>query len=97
MLRSRPNANAFFEQDIGNCNDGHSWWPTQDEIPGWPGGPWDIVTATNFTAAEGGSMMIASDGNTAPMRRLTFSKWISQQANDRSNHRHLGLEVRFYE
>ena len=28
------NANAFFEQDIGNCNDGHSWWPAQDKIPG---------------------------------------------------------------
>ena len=68
------NANAFFEQDIGNCNDGHSWWPTQDEIPGWPGGPWDILTAVNVDAAGGGYMKIASDGNKGTNAHTYFFK-----------------------
>jgi len=68
------NANAFFDQDIGNCNDGHSWWPTEAELPGWPGGPWNICTATNCTAPGGGQMMIASDGNKGTNAHTYFFK-----------------------
>jgi hypothetical protein len=71
------NANAFFDQDIGNCNDGHSWWPLEDElhnIPDWPGGPWNILTATNCGAAGGGQMRIASDGNYGTNAHTYFFK-----------------------
>ena len=68
------NANAFFDQDIGNCNNGHSWWPTEADIPGWSGGPWYICTATNTTAPGGGYMKIASDNNFGTNKNTYFFK-----------------------
>jgi len=54
-------------------NNGCSWWPTVDDIPDWPGGPWYIVTITNCTAT-GGAMRIASDGNFGTNAQTYFWK-----------------------
>jgi hypothetical protein len=65
------NANADFAWNAANdpnygannaMNNGCSWWPTQVQRPGWPGGPWYIATITNCTAT-GGALKIASDNN----------------------------------
>jgi hypothetical protein len=73
------NANADYEWVAANdpsytkLNNGCSWWPTTDQIPNWPGGPWYIVTITNCTAT-GGAMMISSDGNFGTNAQTYFWK-----------------------
>ena len=54
-------------------NNGCSWWPTVDQLPDWPGGPWHVVTITNCTAT-GGAMKIASDGNFGTNAQTYFWK-----------------------
>ena len=55
-------------------NNGCSWWPTEADIPGWPGGPWYIVTATNTTAPGGGQLKVASDNNFGTNKQTYFFK-----------------------
>ena len=61
------------EPGYTKLTNGRSWWPTTDQIPDWPGGPWNIVTLTNCTAT-GGAMKIASDGNFGTNAQTYFWK-----------------------
>jgi len=67
------NANADWDWANANepgynpLNDGHSWTNSD-------GSPFYIATATNCTAPEGGSLMIASDGNYGTNAQTYFFK-----------------------
>ncbi|HNQ87509.1 MAG TPA: hypothetical protein PKM73_02610 [Verrucomicrobiota bacterium] len=50
-------ANEYSPEAYSPMNNGKSWFPEGATEP------WYIVTATNTTAAGGGQMMVASDGN----------------------------------
>jgi hypothetical protein len=66
------NANADWSYDPSGAytslNNGCSWWPE-----GWTE-PWYLVKATNTTAAGGGQMLIASDGNFGTNAQTYFFK-----------------------